>query len=140
MIDANRFRLGLVARHLARPSFALADVGFDSAELATQVRIGGAWGSGWPGHSRVVVAVDSDLIRRATLNGERRDVATGVETWWFARRLGLRGGLRSSSSADSGVIASAGASAAVAGWYVEGFVAGSRSEARSWSLGLRNSF
>ncbi len=139
MAAANRFRLGVVGRNLARPTFALDDAGGEVVAVERQVRIGGGWGSGWPGHSRVVVAVDSDLADRETPSGARRDLAAGVETWWLARRLGVRGGVRGSTLGPSRAIVSAGASALVAGFYVEGFLA-SGDDQRSWSLGLRYSF
>ena len=138
MVAADRFRVGLVARHLTSPSFDLGDT--DEVELEPHVRLGGGWGSAWPGHSRVVVAVDGDVTERATPSGERRDLAAGVETWWLARRLGVRCGVRGSTVGDSRAVVSAGASALVAGLYVEGFVAGGQAEERSWSLGLRYSF
>ena len=140
MVAADRFRVGLVARHLASPSFDLGGTGDGAVELEPHVRIGGGWGSGWPGHSRVVVAVDGDVTARATPSGERRDVAAGVETWWLARRLGVRGGVRGSTVDDSLAVVSAGASALVAGFYVEGFLAGGQADERSWGLGLRYSF
>ncbi len=137
MVAANRFRAGMVARHLASPSF---DLDGAEVELEPQVRLGGGWGSGWPGNSRVVVAVDGDVTRRATPSGERRDVAAGLETWWLARRVGLRGGVRGSTTGEARTVVSAGASALVAGFYVEGFVAAGQADERSWSLGLRYSF
>ncbi len=140
MVAANRFRVGLAARHLASPKFELDDAGVGGVELERHARLGGGWGSGWPGHSRVVVAVDGDLTRRATPGGERRDVAAGVETWWRARRLGLRGGVRGSTVGEARAVASIGASALVAGFYLEGYVAQGQAEQRSWSLGLRYSF
>lgn len=140
MLAVTRFRLGLVGRNLATPSFALDESGAEDVELARQVRLGGGWGSGWPGHSRVVVAVDGDLASRATLSGDRRDVAAGVETWWLARRFGVRGGVRGSTVGDSRSVVSAGASAQLAGMYLEGYWAGGDAGERSWGLGLRYSF
>ena len=141
MLAVQRFRLGLVGRNLATPAFALDDSGADDVELQGQVRLGGGWGSGWPGHSRVVVAVDGDLMNRATLTGDRRDVAAGVETWWLGRRLGVRGGMRGSTVGDARAVLSAGASGQLAGMYLEGYVAGGGDASdRSWGLGLRYSF
>lgn len=138
MVAANRFRLGLAARHLATPTFEQEGLG--SVELEREARVGGGWGSGWPGYSRVVVAVDGDLMRRVTPRGERRDVAAGVETWWRERRFALRGGVRGSTVGEARTAASIGASALVAGLYVEGYVAVGQADERSWSLGLRYSF
>lgn len=141
MVAVDRFRLGLVARNLASPSFDLDDSGRESVELQPEVRVGAGWGSGWPGYSRVVVALDGDVMGRPTRSGDRRDVAAGVETWWRARRFGVRGGLRGSTVGEVRAVATAGASAALsAGLYVEGHVASGQAEERSWSLGLRYSF
>ena len=141
MLAVQRFRLGVMGRSLATPTFALDDSGAADVELDRQVRLGGGWGSGWPGHSRVVVAFDGDLMNRATLSGDRRDVAAGVETWWMERRFGVRGGLRGSTVGDARAVVSAGASAQLAGLYFEGYVAGGGDASdRSWGLGLRYSF
>ena len=53
MAWVNRFRFGLVARNLTTPEFG--DDGEPRIELDREVRIGGAWGSGWTGISRVIV-------------------------------------------------------------------------------------
>lgn len=140
MVAADQFRVGLAARQLASPSFDLGGTGTGAVALDPHVRLGGGWGSGWPGYSRIVVAVDGDLTRRPTPSGPRRDVAAGVETWWLARRLGVRGGVRRSTVGESRAVISAGASALVAGLYVDGFFAGGQAEERSWSLGLRYGF
>lgn len=141
MVAVDRFRLGLVARNLASPSFDLDDTGRESVELQPEMRLGAGWGSGWPGHSRVVVALDGDVMSRPTPSGDRRDVAAGVETWWRDRRFGVRGGLRGSTVGEARAVATAGASAALmAGLYMEGHVARGQAEERSWSLGLRYSF
>ena len=87
----NRFRFGLVGRNLTTPAFRRSTAAAQSSSIARS-RIGGAWGSGWTGISRVIVSVDGDVLSRPTLTGDRRDVAAGVETWWMQQRLGLRGG------------------------------------------------
>src|SRR5918993_3209187 len=95
MVAINRIRLGLVARNLTTPSFTLG--GGEEAALDREVRVGGAWGSGWTGITRVIASVDGDLTSRPTPYGDRRDVAAGLETWWIGQRLGLRGGARRST-------------------------------------------
>src|SRR5688572_2762291 len=110
MIAVERLRVGLVARNLTTPTFALAG-GDSEIELSREVRVGAAWGSGLPGHSRLMVSVDGDLTSRAMPNGDRRDVAAGVETWWRDRRLGLRGGVRRSTIGASRAAVAAGVSA-----------------------------
>jgi hypothetical protein len=140
MMAITKVRLGLVGRNLTTPEFEFDDAGGAEAELASEVRVGAGWGSGWPGMSRVVVAVDGDLSSRMTPTGDRRDVAAGVETWWWSRRLGVRGGVRGSTEGESRPVVSAGASAMFSGMYLEGYYAGGESGERSWGLGLRYSF
>ena len=134
-----KFRLGVVARNLTTPSFVMADG--REIELARETRAGAAWGSGWPGHSRVVVAVDGDLESRATPFGERRDLAAGVETWWMGRRLGVRGGIRGSTIGEAREAVTAGVSAGVtAGILVEAHVVRGGQDERGWSVGARFGF
>jgi hypothetical protein len=134
MIAVNRLRLGLVARNLTAPSFA-ADGGGREIALAREARIGAAWGSTWPGHTRLVVSLDGDLTARATPSGDRRDVAAGVETWWRERRLGIRGGVRGSTIGGARAAVAAGLSAGVtAGMQIEGHVTLGHAGERGWSV------
>ena len=138
MAWANRFRFGLVARNLTSPE---VDDGAGAVELGREVRVGGAWGSGWTGISRVVVAADADLISRAAPDGDRRDVAAGVETWWMSQRLGLRGGVRSSTIGDARAAVAAGISAGLKpGMLLEAHVVRGQGDERSWSVGARMTF
>jgi hypothetical protein len=142
MIAVRRFRLGLVARNLATPEFEV-DGGdaLGAIELAREVRAGAAWGSTWPGHTRLIVAADADLAARVTPFGDRRDVAVGIETWWMAQRLGVRGGARRSTIGDSRAAITGGVSyAARPGMFVEGHVVRGASSERGWSLGARVGF
>jgi hypothetical protein len=109
MFSRNHVRLGLVGRNLVTPSFEQPDG--SAIELDREVRVGAAWGSGWTGISRVIVSVDGDLMSRVTPEGDRRDVAAGVETWWLGQRLGLRGGARRSTIGDARAAFAAGLSA-----------------------------
>jgi hypothetical protein len=141
MIAVNRIRLGLVARNLTAPSFKLDAAGSQPVELEREARVGAAWGSGWPGMSRVVVAVDADLTARAAPGGDRRDLAGGVETWWKTRRLGVRAGVRRSMIGDSRPVVAAGVSAGVtASIFLEGHVARGQHDERAWSVGARFGF
>jgi F plasmid transfer operon protein TraF len=145
MIAVERIRLGLVARNLTTPAFARATAGRPGEsveiELSREVRMGAAWGSGLPGYSRVMVSVDGDLTSRATPNGDRRDVAAGVETWWRDRRLGLRGGVRRSMIGASRAAVAAGVSAGLTpGTLLEAHVVRGQSNERGWSLGIRMGF
>ena len=141
MIAVNRIRLGLAARNLTTPSFKLDAAGRERVELQREARVGAAWGSGWPGMSRVIVAVDADLMARAAPGGDRRDLAGGVETWWKTRRLGVRAGARRSMIGDSRPVVAAGVSAGVtASIFLEGHVARGQQDERAWSVGARFGF
>jgi hypothetical protein len=130
-----------VARNLTTPTFKVAPAEFGEVELDREVRVGGAWGSGWPGLARVVVAIDGDLTSRVTPLGERRDVAAGVETWWRNQRLGLRGGVRRSTMGDAREAFAAGVSAGLTpGMLVEAHVVRGRASERAWSIGARMTF
>jgi len=141
MMAVNRMRLGLVARNLTAPSFTLDGAGGEAVEVERQVRVGGAWGSGWPGMSRVIVAVDADLTARAAPGGDRRDLAGGVETWWKTRRFGVRAGVRRSMMGESRSVVAAGVSAGVtASIFLEAHVARGQQDERAWSIGARFGF
>lgn len=140
MIAVERIRVGLVARNLTTPTFAQAGEASE-IELSREVRVGAAWGPGLPGHSRVMVSVDGDLTSRVTPNGDRRDVAAGVETWWRDRRLGLRGGVRRSTIGEPRAAVAAGVSAGLTpGTLLEAHVVRGQSNERGWSLGIRMGF
>ena len=148
MFAMQHVRLGLMARNLTAPAFAVATAGrpgesgeVEEIELSREVRIGGAWGSAWPGLSRVVISVDGDLTSRVTPFGDRRDVAAGVETWWRDRRLGLRGGVRGSTAGEARAAVAAGVSWALgSSMFVEGHITAGQQHERGWSLGVRAGF
>jgi hypothetical protein len=139
MVWVNHLRLGLVARNLTTPEFGEDGVGI---ALEREVRVGGAWGSGWTGVSRVIASFDADAMARSTPAGDRRDVAAGVETWWLSQRLGLRGGWRRSTIGDARAAVAAGISAGLKpGMLVEAHVVRGRDDdERSWSVGARMTF
>ncbi|MGH9387612.1 MAG: conjugal transfer protein TraF [Vicinamibacterales bacterium] len=140
MVTAGPVRAGAVARNLTTPAFALDELGSDLL-LDRQVRVGGAWGSGWPGRSRVIVAADADITRRRAMDGDRRDVAVGAEVWWLRQRLGVRGGVRSSTVGERRASVSSGLSAGIAnGIYLDAQAATGAANQRSWSAGLRIMF
>jgi hypothetical protein len=137
MLTANHLKFGVVARNLATPSFDV-DGSEDPIEIGREVRVGAAWGSNWPGLSRVIVSMDGDLLSRATAAGDRRDIAAGVETWWRGQRLGLRGGVRRSTIGDARAAVAAGISAGMtSGMLLEAHVVRGHAAERSWSLGAR---
>jgi hypothetical protein len=141
MLAVDRWRAGLVARNLTTPSFDGPEPDGVSVDLDREVRAGAAWGSGWPGISRVVVSADVDLTRHGGLTGDRRDVAAGAETWWLGQRLGVRGGVRASTRGEARPVVAAGVSAALRpGAYAEAHVARGTRDERSWSVGARLTF
>jgi len=139
MTWVNHLRFGLVARNLTTPEFGEDGT---AIELEREVRVGGAWGSGWTGVSRVIASFDADVLSRSTPAGDRRDVAAGVETWWLSERLGLRGGWRRSTIGDARAAVAGGISAGVKpGMLVEAHVVRGRDDdERSWSVGARMTF
>ena len=139
MLAYAHLRVGFVARNLTTPLLTLDDG--TELELAREMRAGIAWGSGWPGNSRLTVSVDGDIESRATPFGARRDLAAGVETWWLARRLGVRGGVRRSTVGEARGAAAAGASFGVtSSVFVEGHVTTGDRHERGWSVGARFGF
>lgn len=134
----SRFRIGVVGRNLTTPEFG---EGSSAIELERELTVGGAWGSGWTGISRVIVSVDGDVLKRPTLTGDRRDVAAGVETWWWQQRLGLRGGVRGSTIGDPRGLVTAGFSAGLTpGFLLEAHAGYGADDERSWSVGARMTF
>jgi hypothetical protein len=140
MVAVERVRIGLVARNLTTPSFRSAD-GDGDIELSREVRAGAAWGSQWPANSRLTLSVDADLTARVTPNGDRRDIAAGLETWSPDRRLSVRGGLRRSTIGAARTAVAGGASWAVRPtMFVEGHVTAGEMSERGWSMGVRMGF
>ena len=143
MIAVERIRAGLVARNLTTPAFAEDTAGEDGGEieLSREVRAGFAWGSEWPGNSRLTVSVDADVTARVTPFGDRRDIAAGVETWTPDRRLSVRGGMRRSTIGAPRTAVAGGASWALRPtMFVEGHVTAGEMSERGWSIGVRMGF
>jgi hypothetical protein len=138
LLNAGQVRLGLVARNLREPDFAPDGVDDPDARLKRHVRLGGAWGYGWPGPPPMIVSVDADLTKTMDFDGERRDVATGVELWMLQRRLGVRAGWRASTVGESRPMTTGGLSVAVKrGVYVDAHIGRGDNERREWSVGGR---
>jgi hypothetical protein len=139
MVAVDRLRVGVVGRNLTTPSFAIDDS--SEIELGREVRAGVAWGSAWPGNSRFAVSLDGDLLSRVTPFGDRRDIAGGVETWWWNRSIALRGGARRSTvGAARGAITGGVSYAVRPSIFVEGHVAAGERSERGWSVGVRAGF
>jgi hypothetical protein len=145
MLAVEQWRVGLQARNLTAPSFhaPAPAAGPESGpggdvELDRELRVGVAWGAGWPGLTNLVVSADADLTRKPGLTGERRDIAAGIETWWLRQRLGVRGGVRGSTVGGARTVVAGGVSAAIkAGVFVEAHLARGDQDGRSWSVGAR---
>jgi hypothetical protein len=146
MVAVERIRVGLVARNLTTPAFAGATAGRPGEdegeiELAREVRAGVAWGSRWPGNSRLTVSADVDVTARVTPFGDRRDLAAGLETWSPDRRWSVRGGLRRSTIGAARTAVAGGASWAVRPtMFVEGHVTAGEMSERGWGIGVRMGF
>lgn len=141
MLAVEQLRLGLVARNLARPGFHVPDTDGGEVHMDREVRVGAAWGNGWPGRASLIVSADADLMQQASPTGDRRDIAVGVETWWLGQRLGVRGGVRGSTAGETRTVAASGVSVAIRnGVYVEGHAAVGAANERSWSVGARITF
>ena len=140
MAVAGRFRGGLVVRNLTEPNFEDGVGG--EVELERHARAGAAWGDRWPGLSRMIVALDADLTRVPHPDGERRDVAAGVERWLMQQnRLGLRAGIRASTVGDTRTVVSGGASYAVrSGTFIDAYVAGGANHVNAWGIAARLSY
>jgi hypothetical protein len=141
MVEVDRFRIGVVARNLTRPTFDGPHPSAASVTLAREARAGAAWGSAWPLPSRVMVSADLDLTRRADPFEDRQDVAAGVETWWWQQRLAFRGGVRGSLvGAVRPVVAGGVSVAARRGVFIDAHGSAGTLDERSWSLGVRMTF
>ncbi len=138
MVAVGSVRLGLVARNLTEPTFADEREDIAPLRLERAVRMGGAWGPGWPARSRLAIAADTDLTRRREATGQRRDLAAGVETWWREARFGVRGGLRASTVGAARPVAAAGVTVGVrTRLFVDAHAAWGRGDDRGWGLGAR---
>ena len=137
MATMGRTRAGVVVRNVTEPDFE--DVAGGEIELPRHARIGAAWGDRWPGTARTIVAVDADLTRVPHAQGDRRDVAAGIERWALQQqRLGLRAGVRASTLGDARPVFSVGASYAIrSGTFVDGYVARGAKDAIAWGIAAR---
>jgi F plasmid transfer operon, TraF, protein len=132
----SRLRVGFSARNLAAPEFASA-TGPDW-QVERQARIGAAivGDADRAGRHDWVVAVDADLRRASTIDGDRRDIAVGAERWLLAHRLGLRAGVAASTVGDARAALSGGASAAVVSgvWVEARATRGGDTAGRGWGV------
>ena len=131
-------RVAIAVRHIGAP-----DVGTDRnpIELERQVRVGVTHTSTLSSGAMVTSALDADLTKTTTPDGDARHVAAGVEVW-PKPRLGVRGGVSANTVGDVRGAASVGASVGVrSGLFLDGFVTRGDDEAKKgWGLALRASF
>jgi hypothetical protein len=141
MLAVGRMRAGIVVRNITAPKFGNQDALGVRASLERHARIGIAWADRWPGIAATVLSFDADVTRVPHPGGDRRDVAAGVERWLRGQRIGLRGGVRSSTIGDARFVGSVGGSFAVRpGTYVDAFVARGADHERSWGIAARLSY
>jgi hypothetical protein len=143
MVRTEGWRLGLVLRNLAEPSFGPEVIAFggNRYRLDRHVRLGAAL---FP-RDGLTLAVDADLTAldqpfdpAAPENSRRRAVAIGAEQE-LAARLVVRGGVRAQTIDGARPSASAGASVAVRPsiWVdIQATGGGDRAD-RGWTVGLR---
>jgi hypothetical protein len=113
MASLGHWRLGIAARNLRKPSFG--DDVSEQLTLRRQVRAGVAVSSAPKGlRQGVTVAADADLTATATVFGDVRHVAAGVEGWFSRGRVGLRAGTAANTIGERRVSGSAGISVALA--------------------------
>jgi len=138
MVGTGPVRMGLVVHNMREPALEMG-AGEGTVTLERRARVGLAYGPGWPGRSRWIVAVETDLTRQAAAGGERRDVAAGVEAWGVGHRLGVRGGMRASTVGEARPVGTAGVSLGLtASLFVDAHVSAGRDGAdRAWGVGGR---
>lgn len=126
-------RTGVTARNLSAPVFETP--AGDRVRVGRHVRAGvavvpnGSWR----------IALDADVSRPADLE---REVAVGVERWFGAGRVGLRGGLRADTASVASAAAAGGLSIAVRpGLWVEVHASrGARTGGSTWGVAGRAGF
>ena len=133
-------RVGMVARHLAEPSFG--DTPETAVILRRQVRAGAAFDGDAIGSLPLVLSVDADLKRYSTMSGDRRVIAVGAEQWVAKKRLAIRAGARVNTVGAEERAATAGVSVAVrSGLYLDAHIVhGGAADERGWGAAARVSF
>jgi hypothetical protein len=140
MLKFSHARAGLSVRNVRQPEFG---EGADRLTLKRQARAGFAILTNPTGAlSGLTISGDADLTRTATLFGDVRHVATGVEAWLINRRLGIRGGLAANTIGERRPTTSTGVSiATISSLYIEAArTFGSDGSLRGWSSTIRITF
>ena len=139
MVRTDAWRVGLVLRNLAEPTFGPEVIAFggNRYRLERHARLGVAV---FP-RDGLTLAADADLMPLDTADGRRRAVAVGAEQR-AGSRVVLRGGVRAQTIDDARPSASGGASVAITTliWADVQATGGSDHADRSWTVGLRARF
>ncbi len=139
MVRTDDWRVGLVLRNLAEPTFGPEVIAFEGNRyrLERHARLGVAV---FP-RDGLTLAADADLVPLETADGRRRTIAAGVEQR-AGSRVVLRGGVRAQTIDDARPAASAGASVGLTAliWADVQATGGSDGADRSWTVGLRAKF
>ena len=139
MVRTDAWRVGLVLRNLAEPTFGPEVIAFEGNRyrLERHARLGVAV---FP-RDGLTLAADADLVPLETADGRRRTIAAGVEQR-AGSRVVLRGGVRAQTIDDARPAASAGASVGLTTliWADVQATGGSDRADRSWTVGLRARF
>ena len=140
MASFGMLRFGVTVRDLREPTFGS---GSGTFVLSRRARAGAAVIMPARGSlDRLVFAVDADLMAAPVNGRDEREVAGGVEAWWFESRFGVRGGAGANAVAGGGRFGAFGASVVPYPHVnLDGAVTrGSDSTRDRWSLGLRLTF
>jgi len=137
-------RVGVTVRDLREPTFGSGSgTGNATFVLSRRARAGAAVVMPARGAlDRLVFAVDADLMAALVNGRDEREVAGGVEAWWFGSRFGVRGGAGADTVTGGGYFGAFGASVVpYPHMNLDGAVTrGSDSTRDRWSLGLRLTF
>jgi hypothetical protein len=139
MVRTDAWRVGLVLRNLAEPTFGPEVIAFggNRYRLERHARLGAAV---FP-RDGLTLAADADLMSLDTPDGRRRTIAIGAEQR-AGTRVVVRGGVRAQTIDGARPSASAGASLALTSllWADVQATGGSDRADRSWTIGLRAAF
>ena len=130
-------RLGVTVRDVRSPTLGSGD---DSIELERRARAGAAVIVRGRGRlNGLAIAVDADLNAARAGGRDEQEIAGGVETWWFGRRIGVRGGGGTNTAAGGGSFGAFGVTVVpYPRINVDGAVTlGSDSARDRWSVGVR---
>ncbi|HVZ23726.1 MAG TPA: hypothetical protein VG871_21780 [Vicinamibacterales bacterium] len=140
MAAAGVLRVGVAVRDITEPTFVSGASAFD---LTRRARAGAAVVLDRRGpFERLTLSFDADLTSAVTEGRDEREVAGGVEAWWFGQRLGLRGGVGANTVGGGGSFGAVGVTLApVQHLNLDGALTRGEDSARDrWTFGLRVTF